>query len=247
MDSTRDQLRGQLWSQDSARCLRKWRPPSFCRRRSRDRRGPASRSSSSCPSRCRIWKKKESGSRLGSRISLSITSLSLSLARSLACYAFSLSRSLARYALSLSLSLARSFVTLSLSLSLARSLARSLKRRSGGEWSSPRDEDTYVEVIRMICILGIQLVGPGSEAGQCIFGVGTNGQIYLRENHFEMEWDHFGILILDNARIIREILIFEICIFYIIRYNKFFKLKKKLESIGNWINGENNKSIGKFE
>ena len=84
----------------------------------------------------------------------------------------------------------------------------------------------------MICILGIQLVGPGSEAGQCIFGVGTNGQIYLRENHFEMEWDHFGILILDNARIIREILIFEICIFYIIRYNKFFKLKK-LEGIGN--------------
>ena len=182
-------------------------------------------------------------------LSLDYLSLSLSLARSLARSLRSLSlslsllaRSLIRYALSLSLSLARSFVTLSLSLSLARSLARSLKRRSGGEWSSPRDEDTYVEVIRMICILGIQLVGPGSEAGQCIFGVGTNGQIYLRENHFEMEWDHFGILILDNARIIREILIFEICIFYIIRYNKFFKLKK-LEGIGNWIN----KSIGKFE
>ena len=170
-----------------------------------------------------------------SRLPLSL-SLSRLLARSLVTLSLSLSllaRSLIRYALSLSLSLARSFVTLSLSLSLARSLARSLKRRSGGEWSSPRDEDTYVEVIRMICILGIQLVGPGSEAGQCIFGVGTNGQIYLRENHFEMEWDHFGILILDNARIIREILIFEICIFYIIRYNKFFKLKKKLESIGN--------------
>lgn len=57
MDSTRDQLRGQLWSQDSARCPRKWRPPSSCRRRSRDKRGPTGRSSSSCPRRCRIWKK----------------------------------------------------------------------------------------------------------------------------------------------------------------------------------------------
>ena len=160
---------------------------------------------------------------LSRSLARSLVTLSLSLARSLVTLSLFLSRSLAHSLRSLSL--ARSFVTLS--------LARSLKRRSGGEWSSPRDEDTYVEVIRMICILGIQLVGPGSEAGQCIFGVGTNGQIYLRENHFEMEWDHFGILILDNARIIREILIFEICIFYIIRYNKFFKLKKKLESIGN--------------
>ena len=153
---------------------------------------------------------------LSRSLARSLVTLSLSLARSLVTLSLFLSRSLAHSLRSLSL--ARSFVTLS--------LARSLKRRSGGEWSSPRDEDTYVEVIRMICILGIQLVGPGSEAGQCIFGVGTNGQIYLRENHFEMEWDHFGILILDNARIIREILIFEICIFYIIRYNKFFKLKK---------------------
>lgn len=56
MDSTRDQLRGQPWSQDSGLCLRKWRLPSFCRRRSRDKRGPTDRNSSSCPRRCRIWK-----------------------------------------------------------------------------------------------------------------------------------------------------------------------------------------------
>lgn len=138
MDSTRDQLRGQPWSQDSGLCLRKWRLPSFCRRRSRDKRGPTDRNSSSCPRRCRIWK----------------------------------------------------------NLSRFSPIKKIKKKKWGGREEgkgSPGNKDTYVEVIRMICVLGVQLVGPRGETGQCIFGVGTNGQIYLRENHFEMDRNHFVV------------------------------------------------------
>lgn len=75
-------------------------------------------------------------------------------------------------------------------------IKKSKKKGGGGREEgkgSPGDKDTYVEVIRVIRVLGVQLVGPRGETGQCIFGVGTNGQIYLRENHFEMDRNHFVI------------------------------------------------------
>lgn len=113
---------------------------------------------------------------------------------------------------------------------------KKIKKNEG----SPRDKDTYVEVIRVIRVLGVQLVGPGSETGQCIFGVGTNGQIYLRENHFEMEWNHFGNV--ANLLISTRIIISMICeIFVSSRISKFiflyiFLLRKIIiegNSIGN--------------
>lgn len=82
-----------------------------------------------------------------------------------------------------------------------------LKKGGGREDGSPRDEDAYVEVIRVIRVLRVQLVGPGGETGQCIFGVGTNGQIYLRENHFEMEWNHFGTCV-SGIRLSNEVRVF---------------------------------------
>lgn len=75
-------------------------------------------------------------------------------------------------------------------------LKKSKKKKWGGREEgkgSPGDKDTYVEMIRVIRVLGVQLVGPRGETGQCIFGVGTNGQIYLRENHFEMDRNHFVV------------------------------------------------------